>query len=425
MARTRVAWLTALLGILAARSVSAYSVLSHEAMIDALWDRGLRAALVARFPNATREQLKEAHSYAYGGAVMQDMGYYPHGNGYFSDLTHYARTGDFILALISDAQTLDEYAFALGALSHYAGDNDGHSLGTNRGEPVIYRNLRRKFGAVVTYEDNPTDHLRTEYAFDVEQVAQGNYAPGAYHDFIGFNVAAPLLQRAFRETYGFELSQMLSSFDQAIGSYRHALSTLIPLFTRVAWAEHADEIRRARPSMTKKRFLYVMRRSSYEREWGKQYDRPTLADRLLAFVVKILPPIGRVSVLKFKPLTPAVEQTFMKSFDVASGAYRSQIGDERRRALHLKNTNFDVGVVTKAGQYRLQDETYAYWLDQLAISDFAGVTPPVAGDILAFYGDLSAPISTKQDPKQWQQVLTELDQLKARRAGSGSGAPMD
>jgi hypothetical protein len=404
----------ALIAILQTRTVRAYSVLSHEAMIDALWNTGLRAALVARFPNASREQLKEAHSYAYGGAVIQDMGYYPHGNGYFSDLTHYARTADFIEALISDSQTLDEYAFALGALSHYAADNDGHRLGTNRGEPLVYRNLQRKFGDVVTYEDNPNDHLRTEYAFDVEQVANGNYAPQAYHDFIGFNVAAPLLQRAFRETYGFELNQMLSDFDQAIGSYRHALSTLIPLFTRVAWAAHQDEIRRARPSMTKREFLYVLRRSSYEREWGNKYDRPTLADRILAFLVKILPPIGRISVLKFKTLPPPVEQIFMKSFDVASARYRAQTGEAMRRKLRLLNTNLDVGVATKAGEYRLQDETYAYWLDQLAMSSFAGLTPSVSRDILTFYGDLSAPISTKKHPKRWRHAMAELNQLKQR-----------
>lgn len=411
-----------LLAILPAYPLRAYSVLSHEAMIDALWDTGLRAALLARFPNATPEQLKEAHSYAYGGAVIQDMGYYPHGNGYFSDLTHYARTADFVEALISDSQTLDEYAFALGALSHYAGDNDGHGLGTNRGEPLVYRNLQRKFGNVVTYEDNPDDHLRTEYAFDVEQVAKGNYASGAYHDFIGFNVAATLLERAFRETYGFELRQMLNDFDQAIGSYRHALSTLIPLFTRVAWAAHQDDIRRARPGITKAKYLYLVSRSSYEREWGNKYDRPTLADRILAFIVKILPPIGRVSVLKFRVLTPPVQQLFMRSFDSASSEYRAQIEEERRRALRLVNTNFDVGVATKAGQYRLQDETYAYWLNQLAVSNFAGLNSAVSKDIVAYYGDLSAPISTKKHPKQWQQVLTELDRLKERsRHGEAGG----
>ncbi len=401
-----------------ARPCLAYSELSHEAMIDALWDAGLSQALLKRFPNAKPEQLKEAHSYAYGGAILQDMGYYPHGNGYFSDLTHYARAGDFIQALMRDSETLDEYAFALGALSHYAGDNDGHKLATNVGEPMLYPKLKRKFGNVVTYEDDPDAHLQTEYAFDVEQVAQGNYAPGAYHDFIGFNVAAPLLQKAFRETYGFEVTQMVPDLDKAIGSYRHTLSTLIPLFTRVAWAEHQNDIRKARPTMTKRQFLYVMRRSSYEREWGKRYDRPSALDRILAFIVKILPPIGEIKILKFKALTPPIETLFMKSFDVAHRDYRDNVNAARSQSLQLENKNFDVGVITRPGEYKLQDQTYAYWLGELSQSGFAAVNPGVARDILAYYSDLNAPITTKQNRKDWQQTLTQLDQLKAAPAAS-------
>jgi hypothetical protein len=244
-----------LLALALAKPSPAYSVLSHEAIIDALWDAGLKQSLSKRFRNATAEQLKEAHAYAYGGAIIQDMGYYPHANGYFSDLTHYARAGDFIQALIADSQTLDEYAFALGALSHYATDNEGHRLATNIAEPLIYPKLKRKFGKVVTYEDDPYAHLRTEYAFDVEQVVKGNYAPEAYHDFIGFTVAKPLLERAFQETYGFAITQVVPDLHSAIGSYRHTLSTLIPFFTRVAWANHEDEIRKARSQCDEKAVL--------------------------------------------------------------------------------------------------------------------------------------------------------------------------
>ncbi len=393
-----------------------YSVLSHEAMIDALWKDGLRPALIAQFPHATPEELKEAHAYAYGGAIIQDMGYYPHGNGYFSDLTHYIRGGDFIQALISDSETLDEYAFALGALSHYASDNDGHRLATNVGEPLLYPKLRRKFGNVVTYEDKPSAHLQTEYGFDVEEVAKGGFASQAYHDFIGFNVAKPLLERAFRETYGFEVSDMFDDFDGAIGSYRHTLSTLIPFFTRVAWADHEKDIRKAQPGITRRQFVYVMSRSSYEREWGRQYDRPSLVDRLLAFLVKLLPPIGRLRILKFKVLTPPVEQLFVHSFDVAKKQYGDEIRAASNRTLRLENTNFDVGVVTRPGDYELEDESYVYWLDQLARHNFAGIQPAVADNLLRYYSDPNAPIATKKHPKDWQRVLSELDQLKAARA---------
>ncbi len=388
-----------------------YSVLSHEAVIDALWDVRLRAILLMRFPNATPEQLKEAHGYAYGGAILQDMGYYPHSNGYFSDLTHYIRSADFIEALITDSQTLDEYAFALGALSHYASDNDGHRLATNVGEGLLYPKLRQKYGSVITYDQNPTAHLRTEYGFDVEEVAKGNYAPGAYHSFIGFNVSKPLLERAFRETYNFELSQMFN-VDQAIGSYRHTLSTLIPFFTRVAWADHQDEIRRARPGITKKKFLYVMRRSSYEREWGKQYDRPSLFDRILAFFVRILPPIGRLKILKFKALTPHVEQLFMKSFNQTAKDYRANLNEAGTGRLHIVNTNLDVGAVSKPGEYELQDETYVYWLNQLANNKFNGVTAEVKDDILGYYRDPDLAIPRKIKKRDLQQLFFQLEELR-------------
>jgi len=409
-----------LLPFAAALTSYGYSVLSHEALVDAVWEIAFKPALLARFPHATPEQLKEAHAYAYGGAIIQDAGFYPHGNGYFSDLTHYCRSGDFIEALVSDAQTLDEYAFALGALSHYASDNDGHRLATNVGEPLLYPKLRRQFGNVVTYEAKPYVHLQTEFAFDVEEVAKGNYAPEAYHDFIGFNVAKPLLQRAFFETYGFELTDIILDFDRAMGSYRHTLSRLIPFFTRVAWAAHQDEIRKARPTVTERQFLYVMSRSSYEREWGKQYDRPTARDRLAAFLLKVLPPIGHLRTLKFKPLTPEVEQLFMRSFDVAVKQYTGEIRESRDRTLHLENTNFDVGTVTRPGEYKLQDQTYAYWLDELALHNFTGVTPGVREDILKYYRDLDASFDTKKHPQDWEKLTKQLDELK-RTAPDGNG----
>ena len=134
---------------------AAYAVLAHEAIIDSAWDTNVRPLLLKRFPAATVEQLKEAHAYAYGGAIIQDMGYYPHGSKLFSDLTHYVRSGDFILALLRDSKDLDGYAFALGALSHYAADNDGHLIGVNRAVPILYPNLKKKYGDLVTYEESP------------------------------------------------------------------------------------------------------------------------------------------------------------------------------------------------------------------------------------------------------------------------------
>jgi zinc dependent phospholipase C len=235
---------------------AAYAVLSHEAIIDSVWDTNIRPLLLKRFPQATREEIKEADGYAYGGAIIQDMGYYPHGSHFFSDLTHYVRSGNFILALLRDAKDLDGYAFALGALAHYAADNDGHRIGTNRAVPRLYPKLKRKYGDSVTYEKDPLAHVKTEFGFDVLEIAHGRYAPDSYHDFIGFGVSVPLREQAFQETYGLDLKSVLSDEDKVLGSYRHDVSQLLPKATRIAWSLKKDEIMKDQPSMTEKKFLY-------------------------------------------------------------------------------------------------------------------------------------------------------------------------
>src|SRR5580692_1881012 len=213
----------------------AYSVLTHEAIVDSAWDDAIKPLLLKRFPNSTPEELKEAHSYAYGGSVIQDLGYYPFGSHFFSDLVHYVRTGDFIEALIRDSHDINEFAFALGAMAHYAADNNGHRIAGNPSVGLLYPKLHRKFGAVVTYEDDPKAHLKTEFAFDVLQVARGHYAPDDYREYIGFEVSDDLLQRAFLETYGVELKSLFPNFALAVGSYRRAVSKDIPRATKVAW----------------------------------------------------------------------------------------------------------------------------------------------------------------------------------------------
>src|SRR5258706_979815 len=205
---------------LTASRASSYSVLTHEAIIDSAWDRSIKEVLLKRFPNATPEDLIKAHAYTYGGSIIQDMGYYPFGSKFFTDLLHYVRSGDFILSLIRNSQDLNEYAFSLGALAHYAADNNGHPIATNQAVPLLYPNLKRLFGNHVTYADDAISHIRTEFAFDVVQVAQGHYAPNAYREFIGFEVARPLLERAFQETYGLKMGDVFTSVSLAIGSYR-------------------------------------------------------------------------------------------------------------------------------------------------------------------------------------------------------------
>src|SRR5712671_862707 len=205
--------LAAAMALSLARPAAAYSVLAHEANIDALWENTISKMLLARFPGATPEELLDARAYAYGGCVIQDLGYYPFGSHFFSNLLHYVRTGDFVEAMIKEAHDVDEYAFALGALAHYAADNAGHPEAVNKAVALMFPKMRAKYGDVITYEKSPATHVLVEFSFDVVQAAAGAYASEAYHDFIGFEVAKPLLERTFQSVYGFQMKDLFLSMD--------------------------------------------------------------------------------------------------------------------------------------------------------------------------------------------------------------------
>ncbi len=389
-----------------------YSVLTHEAIIDSTWDSAIRPLLLQRFPAATPDELMQAHAYAYGGCIIQDLGYYPFGSKFFSDLTHYVRSGDFVLNLLRDSQDLDEYAFALGALSHYAADNNGHPIAVNRAVPLFYPELGVKFGKQVTYADDPFSHARTEFAFDVFQAAKGRYASAAYKSFIGFQVAKPLLDRAFQDTYGLRLEKVFMSVDLAIGSYRHAVGSVLPAMTRVAWQLRKQEIRKDAPSMTRKTFLFNLSRSSYEKTWGATYTRPGIRSKLLATVLRAAPKVGPLRPLSFKRLTPETEKMYMASFNSTIDRYRALLSEQNAGRLRLPNDNLDVGRLTPAGEYRLTDTAYSRLLDKLQ-GHYTEMPQELRDDILAFYHDLGAPFSTKTNAGDWARVVKELGQLQA------------
>ncbi|HEV2195806.1 MAG TPA: zinc dependent phospholipase C family protein [Candidatus Acidoferrum sp.] len=394
-------------------SAQAYAVLSHEAIIDAAWDSHVKPLLLKKYPQATEEDLSRAQAYAYGGAIIQDMGYYPYGSPFFSDLTHYVRSGDFVQALLRDAQDPTEYAFALGALAHYAADNEGHRIGTNRAVPVLYPGLGKKYGDSVAYEDGKLAHVKTEFGFDVLEIAKERYAPDGYHDFIGFEVAQRVLDQAFRETYGLELKTILVNEDKALNSYRRDVSNLIPKATRIAWHLKKDEIKDDIPDATKKRFLYNLSRSNYEREWGKNYRKPSPGEIFLAFLYKLIPKWGPLKILQFRTPTPLTEHMFEASFNATLGRYRKLLTETGEGTLQLENDNFDLGESTGPGKYRMNDEAHAKLLDELAETNFANVTSQTKAELLHFYADRGAPYATKRKAKAWAKVQVQLLLLQA------------
>jgi len=416
-----VAGLLAALLILPA-SLRGYAVLSHEAIIDAAWETHIKPLLLKKFPQATEEDLSRAQAFAYGGAIIQDMGYYPYGSPFFSDLTHYVRSGDFILSLLRNAKGINEYAFAAGALAHYAADNSGHRIGTNRAVPILYPWLRKKYGDSVSYEDNKLAHVKTEFGFDVLEIARERYAPESYHDFIGFEVSRPVLDQAFRETYGLELKDVLLDEARALSSYRRDVSKLIPRATRVAWSLKKNDIKDDIPDATKRRFLYNLSRSNYEREWGKDYHKPSPGERFLALLYKLIPKFGPLKILQFRTPTPQTEQMFEASFNSTLDRYRELLRDLREDRLTLPNDNFDVGENTGPGKYRLNDEAHAELLDKLSENRFAGVSPQIKEELVHFYGEANAAYSTKRNAKAWAKLQSQLQQLKSAAAIPASAA---
>jgi hypothetical protein len=389
----------------------AYSVLTHEEVVDLLWKDDIQPLLTKRFPGASAEDLKKAHAFTYGGCLVQDMGYYPFGNKYFSDLTHYVRTGDFIVNLLNEASDLNEYAFALGALAHYSSDNLGHPI-VNQAVALQFPKLRKKFGKEVTYADNPKAHIRTEFGFDVTQVAKNRYTSDRYHDFIGFEVSKPVLERAFQDTYGIPLSDVLTKEDLAIGTFRRAISTILPEMTRVALVARKSEIVAETPNFNARKFRYYLSRANYQREWGKGYRRPGFGTRVLAFFLTFMPKVGPFKALDFKIPTRKTEDLYIASVNHTLDNYKGLLIEVRANKLRLANTDFDTGRMTHAGEYVLTDNSYAHLLDQLAKHNFDQVTPELRQNILAFYGDPNAPVATKRKTAAWDKTQDEVQRLK-------------
>jgi zinc dependent phospholipase C len=391
---------------------SAYSVLTHEEIVDLLWTDQIQPLLLKRYPGLSEDQIREAHAYAYGGAVIQNLGYYPFGSREFSNLVHYVRSGDFVRELLLESVDVNEYAFALGALSHYASDIVGHPA-VNQAVAIQYPKLRAKFGISVRYAEDKTAHLKTEFGFDTVQVAKNRYASQQYHDFIGFQVSKSLLERVFPVVYGVELKDVLTHEDLAVGSYRFAVSRLIPQMTQVALQTHKKELMRETPNFAKKKFLYRLSRSDYERQWGKDYVKPGVGTRILSTLLRYMPKIGPFKGLGFNHPTPKTEDLYIKSINTTIDQYRAFLEEVRTDTLALPNCDFDSGKPTKAAEYSLTDNTYAKLLGQLSERKFAGISSELRANILDFYSDLSVPIETKKDQGDWKNVLSELDQLKS------------
>lgn len=389
---------------------SAYSVLTHEQVVDRVWATDLQPLLLQRYPGLTVDQLHVAHAYAYGGAIVDDLGYYPKGNHLFSDLAHYVRSGDLIEAMLKESRDSNEFAFALGMLAHYSGDSFGHPA-VNETVGIEFPKLRRRFGPVVTYEDNPSAHLRVEYSFDIVQIGKYRFPSTAYADFVGFQISTTLLARVYPQVYGLPLSQVLPNPDLAIGTFRYAVGTVLPKLSSAALKSYRAQFMKEDPKFNPREYLYKLQRKQFDKQWGTKYQRPGWLQRLLADIIVHLPKIGPLRALAFRAPTAQAESLYLQSVATTIGHYQEYIAAERADVLHLPNRNLDTGAAVHRGDYRLADETYFQLVRQLAASDFATASPILRNNILGFYSEPAGAPDPGLSPREradlqgWLQLL--------------------
>lgn len=387
----------------------AYSVLTHEEIIDLAWNNSIRPLLLARFPGATDAQLLEAHAYAYGGSAIQDMGYYPFGKVFFSNLTHYVRSGDFVVWLLDNAKTIDEYAFAIGALSHYLGDSIGHSHAVNPATAIEFPKLERKYGKTVTYDESPHGHIRTEFAFDIEELRNEDFAPPSYMEYVGLKVPRKFLERAFHSIYGLDVHELIGRAHPALRSYRTSVRTFIPAFAEAEVVLHRNQFPPAPDDEAYHTFATRVSRTNYERKWKHPYRGPGFKAHLLAILVFLVPKVGAISDLAIKIPTPETQEWYLQSVNRTVDEFHKDLAELASGAdptPALANVDLDTGYKAPRGSYPLADHTYDQLLARLTSRPRRIIPQPLRKHIVDYYA-AAGPIA-EENPK----LDTELSKFK-------------
>jgi Zinc dependent phospholipase C len=405
-------WLALLIAMMSfVMRSGAYSVLTHEELIDLAWNDSIRPLLLAKFPGATNEQLIEAHAYAYGGSAIQDMGYYPFGKRLFSNLTHYVRTGDFIAWQFQNARTINEYAFAIGALSHYLGDTIGHSQAINPATATEFPKLKRKFGDSVTYGESPHSHIRTEFAFDVEEMKNTEFAPPAYLRRVGFKVPGRFLERAFVATYGFDLHEITGRSRPALRSYRTSVRSFIPSFAEAEVVLHGHQFPPHPDDEPYRIFADRVARTNYERRWKHTYKGPGFRAHLLAILVFLVPKIGAASDLAIKIPNHETDDAYLRSVNHTVDVFREILNKARNGddPMAIANLDLDTGDPARLGTYELADQSYAQLLKRITELPDRKIPDDLKRHLLQYYDD---PAPGAKLPKAVPEELSILREMK-------------
>jgi hypothetical protein len=433
----------------------AYSLLTHEQLIDLTWKDSIVPLLLSRYPNLTPAQLEEARAYAYGGCVIQDIGYYPFGDLNYSNLTHYVRTGDFVVNLFRNAQNANELAFAVGALSHYIGDTVGHAEAINLAVPVEFPKLRAEYGPVVNYAEGEHQHVQTEFAFDINEVAHHRVAPVHYLRHIGLEVPVKQLALAFYQTYGVgEDFTGKRGRRVNVRTYRFAVRNFIP---RIAYAVTLLHRKHEPPDPDTPEAIEFEKEATAvasENDWQAYRHKAGIGTYALAGLLFVIPKFGPLKMVAVKGPTEETEGEYIHSVAMSTAALRRTLArftppgtavakaaenimsgkekvvavsapaanlaaipgnsqnDSRDPHHPLPNRDLDTGRVVQPGGYPLTDSTYAHLLHLLTRQPAEPIPQGIKEDIQAYYSDPEAPITTKKNAQLWAQVQADLATLQ-------------
>ena len=397
-----------LLCLLLPASAHPYSVQTHQQIVDLVWLDSIQPLLLDRYPHLTPPQLQLAHAYAYGGAAIQDLGYYPLGNQYFSDLTHYVRSGDFVLALIAEARDADELAFAIGALSHYLGDTNGHSLAVNPAVAIEFPKLARRYGNSVSYEQGKRQHVRTEFAFDINEIARHRFAPLGYLRHVGLGVPTSQLARAFFDTYGLDELTVLGGRRPVLRGYRFGVRTFLP---RIAYAEtvlHRHSMPPDTPGPELDKLIADLHQADTANNWEPFRRKPGIATYSLAGLLLFLPKVGLLSELSLRGPLPFTHDLYVHSLNQTAAQLRTLLAHFTDLAANLPNRDLDTGADVLPGTYRLTDQTYATLLADVTRPPTRAIPSTLKHDLLAYYADPVHVPTTQSNPKAWAKVQSNL-----------------
>jgi hypothetical protein len=433
----------------ACRPVFAYSLLTHEQLIDLAWKDSIVPLLLSRYPGLSPQQLDQARAYAYGGCVIQDIGYYPFGDASFSNLTHYVRSGDFVISLFRNAHSANELAFAIGALSHYVGDSIGHSQATNLAVPIEFPQLRARFGPQVNYAEGKHQHVQTEFAFDINEIAHHRFAPLRYLRHIGLQVPIKQLALAYYQTYG--LTENFSATQGRrfnVNAYRFATRSFIP---RIAYAVTLLHHNSEPADLDTPEAIEIRKQVAevdLENNWRLYRRKAGIGTYTLAGLLFILPKFGSLKLVSVKGPNADTEADYMRSVNysettlrrllarftppsnsgststiqpsvnlasVSSHAQNSAPAIDDLRShdpLHpLPNRDLDTGRIVEPGGYPLTDSTYADLLHRITLQPDQPIPPDIKRDIEAYYANPGLPITTRNNSAAWNQVQADLATL--------------